>query len=474
MELGKTGVRFSLPPPAAFGRLFYYLPSIYYNTRKGCFSLSKVIILDTNVYLTEVQALFSFGKSNIAIPTIVLDEIDKHKHRQDTAGLNARSMNRILDALRSKGSLLNGVPLGSGKGRVFAAQYDPRYMPAGMDLNDSDNKIIAIALRLKIAEGNDVIVVSRDLNMRVKCDSFGIASYDYQPQKIIKSVDKLFDGTDEIEVDSDLIDQFYSNVDIILPEQKKKLFPNQYLLLRSIQDSQKTAMCRFNSYDQPLKKVYTYKDIWGLSANNKEQKYAMDLLFDRDIHIMSLTGQAGTGKTLIAAACGLEQVLNSTRSQGGYDKLIITRPVQPMGRDIGFLPGTLEEKMMPWIAPLRDNLEYLFGDKAALDMHMEQGVIEIEAMTYIRGRSISNAFMIVDEAQNLTTHELKTIITRVGHGTKLVLTGDIQQIDNSYVDSVSNGLTHAVEKFKEYDISGHVTLYKGERSKLATLAAEIL
>tara|TARA_R110000851_G_scaffold26997_1_gene76134 strand:- start:815 stop:1477 length:663 start_codon:yes stop_codon:yes gene_type:complete len=220
--------------------------------------------------------------------------------------------------------------------------------------------------------------------------------------------------------------------------------------------------------------VYNYKDIWGLSANNKEQKFAMDLLFDKDIKIVSLTGQAGTGKTLIAAASGLEQVLNCTTSQGGYDKLIITRPVQPLGRDIGFLPGTLEEKMMPWIAPIRDNLEHLFGDRTALDMQLEQGVIEIEAMTYIRGRSISNAFMVVDEAQNLTPHELKTIITRVGHGTKLILTGDIQQIDNSYVDAVSNGLTYAVEKFKEYEISGHVSLIKGERSKLATLASEIL
>ena len=436
--------------------------------------MTKTIILDTNVYLTEVQALFSFGRNNIAIPTIVLDEIDRHKHRQDTAGLNARTMNRTLDSLRSKGSLLMGVPLGSGKGKVFAAQYDPRYMPAGMDIEDSDNKIIAIALRLKISEGSDVVIVSRDLNMRVKCDSFGIPAFDYQPQKVIKSVDKLFDGTDEICVEDNLIDRFYAGEEILLPEQKNKLFPNQYLVLKSEADRKKTAICRFKDYSTPLRKVYNYSDVWGLSANNKEQRYAMDLLFDRDIHILSLTGQAGTGKTLIAAACGLEQVLHSTRSQGGYDKLIITRPVQPMGRDIGFLPGTLEEKMMPWVAPLRDNLEYLFGDKTALDMHMEQGVVEIEAMTYIRGRSISNAFMIVDEAQNLTAHELKTIITRVGHGTKLVLTGDIQQIDNSYVDAVSNGLTHAVEKFKEYSISGHVTLYKGERSKLATLAAEIL
>jgi len=436
--------------------------------------MTKTLILDTNVYLTQVSSLFAFGKNNIAIPTIILDEIDKHKNRQDTAGFNARMMNRTLDNLRRKGSLFDGVSLGRGKGKVFAAQYDPRYMPAGMTTSDSDNKIIAIALRLKL-EGNEIAVVSRDLNMRVKCDAFGLECHDYQPQKVIKSVEKLFDGTETLEVDDDFIDSFYqSDGGLLLPDQDKKLFPNQYVVLTGKSDPKKSAVCRFVNYHTPLKKVYTYKDIWGLSANNKEQKFAMDLLFDKDIKIVSLTGQAGTGKTLIAAACGLEQVLNSSRSQGGYDKLIITRPVQPLGRDIGFLPGTLEEKMMPWIAPIRDNLEHLFGDRTALDMQLEQGVIEIEAMTYIRGRSISNAFMVVDEAQNLTPHELKTIITRVGHGTKLILTGDIQQIDNSYVDAVSNGLTYAVEKFKEYEISGHVSLIKGERSKLATLASEIL
>jgi|TARA_R110000824_G_scaffold31153_7_gene101721 PhoH-like ATPase len=435
--------------------------------------MTKTLVLDTNVFLTEAQSLFSFGDSNIAIPTIVLDEIDKHKHRQDTAGFNARSMNRILDSFRAHGSLMSGVPLGEGKGKVFVAQYDPRYLPAGMEAEDSDNKIMAVALRLKLA-GHDIVVMSRDLNMRVKCDSFGIACEDYQPQQIIKSTDKLFDGAMTLSVSADLIDRFYEDQETLLPDQEYMLYPNQYLVLTAEGNSKKSALCRFVNYNTPLKKVNLYKDIWGLSANNTEQKYAMDLLFDPSVQVVSLTGQAGTGKTLLAAACGLEQVLHTPKSQGGYDKLIITRPVQPLGRDIGFLPGTIEEKMMPWIAPLRDNLEYLFGDKTALDIQMEQGTIEIEAMTYIRGRSISNAFMIVDEAQNLTAHELKTIITRVGHGTKLVLTGDIQQIDNSYVDSVSNGLTYAVEKFKEYSISGHITLYKGERSKLATLAAEIL
>ena len=301
--------------------------------------MKKTLILDTNVFLTEANSLFTFGKADIAIPTVILDEIERHKHRQDTAGLNARAMNRILDKLRSKGSLFMGVPLGRGKGQVFAAQYDPRYMPSGMEVNDSDNKIIAIAVRLKI-EGRDVAVISRDLNMRVKCDSFGIECYDYQPEQAVKSVDKLFDGSDSVVVPDDVLEDFYAGKDVVLDQQKNKLYPNQYLVLKSEKDDKKSALCRFRNYDVPLRPVYTYKDVWGLSANNKEQKYAMDLLFDKDIQIVSLTGQAGTGKTLIAAACGLEQVLHSTKNQGGYDKLIITRPVQPMGRDIGFLPGT--------------------------------------------------------------------------------------------------------------------------------------
>jgi len=436
--------------------------------------MPKTLILDTNVFLTEATSLLSFGSANIAIPSIILDEIDKHKHRQDTAGHNARHMNRLLDSLRTKGSLSVGVSLGRGKGKIFAVHYDPRYMPVGMDTNDSDNKIIATALKLKL-EGQEILVYSRDINMRVKCDSFGIECKDYQPRQIIQSVDKLFDGMQTIKTTPQVIDQFYGPGGVMIPEDVPQLYPNQYILFQDEnENSKKSAMARYISRDEPVQKVIKYKNIWGFNARNKEQQYAMDLLFNKDIDIVSLTGPAGTGKTLLATACALEQVMNETSSQGGYDKLIITRPVQPMGRDIGFLPGSLEEKMMPWIAPIRDNLEHLFGDRGALDMQMEQGTIEIEAMTYIRGRSISNAILIVDEAQNLTAHELKTIITRVGHGTKLILTGDVQQIDNSYVDAVSNGLTHAVEKFKEHDIAGHITLTKGERSTLATLASEIL
>jgi PhoH-like ATPase len=213
-------------------------------------------------------------------------------------------------------------------------------------------------------------------------------------------------------------------------------------------------------------------DVWGIDARNKEQSFALELLMDPDVEVVSLIGQAGSGKTLLAVAAGLEQVLGDDNE---YKKLIVSRPIQPLGKDIGFLPGTLEEKMDPWLMPIKDNLEFLLGnDRDTVKMYFEKGVIEIEAITYIRGRSITNAFIIIDEAQNLTRHELKTILTRVGEGTKIILTGDIEQIDNIYIDETSNGLTYAVEKFKEYDISGHITLQKGERSKVATLAAKIL
>ena len=243
-------------------------------------------------------------------------------------------------------------------------------------------------------------------------------------------------------------------------------------MLVSNSNDKKTALARFFSYNDPLVKMYKMDNVWGIDARNKEQSFALELLMDPDVEVVSLIGQAGSGKTLLAVAAGLEQVLGDDSE---YKKLIVSRPIQPLGKDIGFLPGTLEEKMDPWLMPIKDNLEFLLGnDRDTVKMYFEKGVIEIEAITYIRGRSITNAFIIIDEAQNLTRHELKTILTRVGEGTKIILTGDIEQIDNIYIDETSNGLTYAVEKFKEYDISGHITLQKGERSKVATLAAKIL
>ena len=246
-------------------------------------------------------------------------------------------------------------------------------------------------------------------------------------------------------------------------------------MLVSNANEKKSALARFKNSFEPLQPMI-HKDIhdWNINARNKEQAFAIDLLLDPDIKIVSLIGRAGSGKTLMAIAAGLQQTIGLRGENNHYDRLIVSRPVQPLGKDIGFLPGTMEEKMLPWLMPIQDNLKFLMGDRTSLEMYMEKGKIELEALTYIRGRSIANAFIIIDEAQNLTKHELKTIVTRVGEGTKLVLTGDVEQIDNIYIDERTNGLTYAVEKFKSHDISGHITFLKGERSRLATISSKIL
>ena len=247
-------------------------------------------------------------------------------------------------------------------------------------------------------------------------------------------------------------------------------------MLISNSNEKKTALARFLAHNKPLIKAGIHRQgVWGITARNKDQSFAIDLLLDPNVPIVSLIGAAGCGKTLLAVAAGLEQVLDEGNKEPTYNILVISRPVMPMGRDIGFLPGTLEEKMAPWLAPVQDNLQFLMGnDKVALSMYAERGIIEIEALTYIRCRSIAKSFIIIDEAQNLSVHELKTIITRVGEGTKIVLTGDIEQIDTVYLDATTNGLSYAVEKFKEHDLAGHISLQKGERSKVATLAAKVL
>ena len=251
--------------------------------------------------------------------------------------------------------------------------------------------------------------------------------------------------------------------------------PNQYVMLVSNSNEKKSALGRFYSHHMPLKNI-AHKKIpdWNISARNKEQAFAIDMLMDPTVKIVTLVGRAGSGKTLMAIAAGLQQTIGLHHENNHYDRLIVSRPVQPLGKDIGFLPGTMEEKMLPWLMPIQDNLKFLMGDRANLEMYMDKGKIEVEALTYIRGRSITNAYIVIDEAQNLTKHEVKTIITRIGEGTKIVLTGDIEQIDNVYVNETSNGLAHAIEKFKEYPIAGHVTFKKGERSEVATLASKVL
>ena len=439
----------------------------------------KNYVLDTSVYLTDADSLYNFGNNDIFIPLKVLEEIDKHKKRQDSVGINARKTIRTLDEMRAKGNLQKGVRLDKGKGIVKVISYEVLkdvVFPPDLDMSIPDHMIIATAMAIREESTRKTVVVSRDINMRVICDSIGLLAEDYTTEKVVTCSDELYSGLAIHLVDDQVIDRFYDGDDIYIEEEdtKQEWHPNQYILMVSNANEKKTCLGRFYTHFQPLKKIIhsTIPD-WKISSRNKEQAFAIDLLMDPDVKVVSLVGRAGSGKTLCAIAAGLQQTIGLRENH--YDRMIVSRPVQPLGKDIGFLPGTMEEKMLPWLMPIQDNLQFLVGgDKKTLQMYMEKGKIEIEALTYIRGRSIANAFIIIDEAQNLTAHEIKTIMTRVGEGTKIVLTGDIEQIDNVYVNETSNGLAHAVEKFKFYPLAGHVTFTKGERSEVATLASKIL
>lgn len=439
-------------------------------------SRKKIYVLDTSVYLTSADCIYQFKNHDILVPLKVFEEIDKHKKRQDAVGLQARKIIRIFDDLRSKGSLEKGIRIRKGAGIVKAVPLgDTRdlNLPSDLDIKVPDHMIIATALKAQKENTRKVVLVSRDINMRVIADAVGVVSEDFQNSQIVDSSNHIYTGLSEVLVDDEMIDAFYEKKDVYL-ETPKRLHSNEYVMLISSSNEKKTALARFESPTMPLKQINKLKKgVWGITPRNKEQSMLIDALMDPNIQLVTAIGRAGSGKTLCAIAAGLEQTLDPTKDV--YSRIIVSRPVQPLGKDIGFLPGTMEEKMSPWLMPIQDNLQFLMGnDKVTLDMYLQKGTIEIEALTYIRGRSISNAFIIIDEAQNLTAHELKTIITRVGEGTKIVLTGDVEQIDNAYTDATSNGLTHAVEKFKTFELASHITLEKGERSRVATFAAKNL
>ena len=435
----------------------------------------KILVLDTNVLLTDSNSILNFEKADIAIPLKVLDEIDKHKKRQDSVGMHARSIIRKLDELREDGNLFEGVDIGNGK--IFVKGYDPFKLPDDLDIENPDNQIIATALSLKAEnKKSDVVLVSRDINMRVKCDALGLACEDYSNDQVVEDIEGLYTGLVECLVDDQVVDSVYKEDGVYLDPDEVQVEPNQFVMLISNSNEKKSALVRFINYETRVQKVDSFKKgIWGVRPKNKEQNFALDLLTDPNIPLVTIIGKAGSGKTLMALACGLQQCFGETANDRKYSRVIVTKPVEPVGKDIGFLPGTMEEKMMPWVAPIQDNLKNLMGnDKVTLDMYMDEGKIEVEAMTFIRGRSIGNAFIIIDEAQNMTKHEIKTVLTRVGEGTKIVLTGDIEQIDNVYLDETSNGLTYVIDRFKDQACAGHITLVKGERSKVATLAAKLL
>ena len=441
----------------------------------------KNYVLDTSVLLTDANAIFKFDNHDIFLPLKVLEEVDGHKKRQDSVGSNARQFIRFMDEFRAKGSLQKGVRIDKGLGILKVVSYSDLkdiIFPPDLDIRLPDHTIIATAKSIQsVYERKKTSVVSSDINMRVICDSIGLDAEYYISEKAVKSSEELYTGFVIHAVDDQVIDRYYSGEEIYISEDETEYVwcPNQYVMMVSNANEKKSALARFKDHFTPLQKVI-HKSIpdWNIDARNKEQAFAIDMLLDPNIKIVSLIGRAGSGKTLMAIAAGLQQTIGLRTENNHYSRLIVSRPVQPLGKDIGFLPGTMEEKMLPWLMPIQDNLKFLMGDRTSLEMYMEKGKIELEALTYIRGRSIANAFIVIDEAQNLTKHEIKTIITRIGEGTKIVLTGDIEQIDNVYVNETSNGLAHAVEKFKEFPIAGHVTFRKGERSELATLASKVL
>lgn len=423
----------------------------------------KTFLLDTNVLLHDPSCLKVFDDNEVVIPLSVLDELDTAKNRVDEVGRNARAVVRMLDSLRKEGSLSDGIKLGETTIRVEINHAGNT--PSGLSTQKTDNKVLSTALGLSKA-GKKVIVVSKDINLRVKCDVLGVEAQDYVRDKLAEDVRLVYSGVETIQVSSALIDEIYNEGFTII--EGLQGFMNQFFILKSDENESHSGMARHVG-DGKLQKC-KFKDLMGITPRNIEQKMAFDLLLDPEVRLVTLLGRAGSGKTLCAIASALHQVLKDTKT---FDRLLISRPIQPMGRDVGYLPGTIEEKLRPWMQPIYDNLELLLGSNFQ-NSEAYEGLIQVEPLTYIRGRSIPRSFMILDEAQNMSLGEIKTVVTRMGENSKIVITGDIEQIDHPYMDFSDNGLTHVVEKFKDCFIAGHITLRKGERSKLATLAAEIL
>lgn len=438
--------------------------------------MKKTYILDTNVLLHDPQALFRFEDNDLVIPITVIEEIDRFKKDQSEIGRNARQISRLLDGFRKQAHLVEGVSLEKGgmlKVVIFTEEVMKR-LPPELRVDQGDNRILAVALKMQEDSQSPVVFVTKDTNLRIKADAVGLVAEDYESDKV--PIDELYSGTAQLMVEKEEVDRFYGQGYL---ETSEEFLPNQYVTLVEVANPSHTALCRYQSTLRRLVPlIRTPKEgIWGIHSRNREQQFAFDLLLNDDIQLVTLVGKAGTGKTLLAIAAGLFKAAD----EGTYSRLLVSRPIFPLGRDLGFLPGDVEEKLAPWMQPIFDNVELLLGAveergkrKRGYKELVDMGILEIEPLTYIRGRSIPKQFMIVDEAQNLTPHEIKTIITRAGEGTKIVLTGDPYQIDNPYVDSSSNGLAYVVEKFKGQDISGHVTLTKGERSSLAELAANLL
>jgi len=418
----------------------------------------------------------------VVLPIVVLDEIDKFKRGTTELNRAARVVIKSLDQVRERGDLDKGVALDNG-GHLTININDRDAMellPPGFE-SSNDNRILATALAIKKRRQGPVVLVSKDINMRVKAQALGLVAEDYRYDQIVE-LEEMYTGHRDLVVGEEVINDLYRDRTVPLErlgELPRPLAPNEFVMLTGGVSSSPTALTRYHESSRSLNRLREVRfDLWGIRPLNREQQFAFEALLDDEVQLVTLAGKAGTGKTILAIAAGLQKVVN----EKVHRRLAIYRPVIPMGRDIGFLPGTEQEKLSPWMQPIMDNLEFLLnehgggkkGSTGRADYLLDSNLLDIRALTYIRGRSLPQQFIIIDEAQNLTPHEVKTIVTRAGEGTKVVFTGDPYQIDHPYLDSTSNGLTHLVERFRDHAISAHVTLSKGERSKLAELASVVM
>lgn len=433
--------------------------------------------------LFDPHAIYKFENSDVVIPMVVIEEIDRFKRDMSENGRHARMFSRLMDEIRSEGNLSKGVKLSSGGMLTVELGDNSSIIPGELQKDSADNRILGLILSLRKAQPRRPIVfVTKDVNLRIKADALGIQAEDYEPSHL--EPEALFSGVVNLDVDSHLVDEFYSKKRLSVPKDPEgneaKLKPNEYVILKDSANPAHTAMSRYSRELDALVPIFKPSEgLWGIFPKNAEQSFAVDALLNDDIKLVSLVGKAGTGKTLMAIAAGLVKTVD----EGYYHRLLVSRPVFPLGKDIGFLPGDIEEKLNPWMQPIYDNIDFLFGATGSRGRRgagrggqelMNQGLLQVEPLTYIRGRSIPQQYLIVDEAQNLTPHEIKTIVTRAGDETKIILTGDCYQIDNPYVDSANNGLVYLVDRFKGEAVSAHITLTKGERSKLSELASNLL
>jgi PhoH-like ATPase len=437
-------------------------------------SRAKNFILDTNVLLHDPNSVLSFADNNVLIPIEVIEEIDRFKREATDLGQNARAVSRMLDGFRAQGRLSDGVPLVNG-GRLRIVFHEgngnghSRY-----GINVVDNRILALALFIRAEDPKaPTVLVTKDINLRLKADALGLLAEDYETDRVL--LQDLYTGMFDWSITAEQTTHFRTQEELVLPSGQPR-FPNEYCTLIEEGNTKRTALAKVDVTATKLIPIHECREgVWGIKARNREQHFAFDALLEDPLKLVTLMGKAGTGKTLLALAAGLRRTIQDKE----YRRVVVARPTISMGKELGFLPGTLEEKLQPWMQPIHDALELLNDLNMGQDHRrtqdlMRSGNIVVEALSYIRGRSIPNQFMIIDEAQNLTPLEVKTIITRVGQGSKIVFTGDPYQIDNPYVDSSSNGFNYLVSKFRSQALAAHIELQKGERSELAELAANIL